>query len=459
RPIFLRQIDDYEGFPDDDTKGYLLQKALYVSIPFAPNHVYTSYEVLPSRRKVAQTDDAEKVADDAEKLASTDESEDDFLFPEFSEFDPANPKLPPFSTISVLLCPWVDDIVLTGPAPAFLDSIARALHDRFPLSDGGALTHIRGIEVLHDCNAKVFLPQRQYIEHILNRFNHTSCHADPLPLNPSAISTLQRTDVAPAAEKTRYAELIGSLIYLSTRTGPDIAPAVGFLSRSTANPSATHWNALRHGVTGTLSAMAHRRGAMERALEGAVDGAMEGAMEGAMAPLCEFPLPPWSRAASPAPDAAEEWPDRPHNPRPRLHRPRSRGSPRLPDGLPLRPSAAGSSAETAGYLSLPAVPVLAPYAQAPRIRNYTRKNTIYISQAEPDTTGLMGWALLLCTYVAFVALGYAAVVSKFMPRTGNKILDYISDDNYYSVLIPVTLPVAIFWAFFNWLGLKTFRTN
>ncbi|KAG5457276.1 MAG: hypothetical protein BJ554DRAFT_2755 [Olpidium bornovanus] len=181
---------------------------------------------------------------DAEKPAPPDESDDNSSFPEFEfsefpEFGCTDPELPPFSTISFLLCTWVDDIVLTGPAPTILNSVTRALHDRFPLSDGGALTHILGIQVLRDCNTNVFLAQRQYIEHILNRFNHTSCHADPLPFDPSAISTLtQRTDVAPPTEKARYAELIGSLIYLSTRTRPDIATAVGFLSRFTANPSA-----------------------------------------------------------------------------------------------------------------------------------------------------------------------------------------------------------------------------
>ncbi|KAG5459663.1 MAG: hypothetical protein BJ554DRAFT_8387 [Olpidium bornovanus] len=251
-------------------KGYLLRKALYglkqstrcwnadldatiCRLGFHPVRAEPCLYILRgaplSTHEGAQTQTG--ADSDAEKLAPPDESDDNSSFPEFEfsefpEFGRTDPELPPFSTISVLFCTWVDDIVLTGPAPAILNSVARALHDRFPLSDGGALTHILGIEVLRDRNANVFLAQQQYIEHVLDRFNHTSRHADPRPLDPSAISTLtQRTDVAPAAEKARYAELIGSLIYLSTRPRPDINPAVGFLSRFTANPSAAHWNALK----------------------------------------------------------------------------------------------------------------------------------------------------------------------------------------------------------------------
>jgi len=54
---------------------------------------------------------------------------------------------------------------------------------------------------------------------------------------------------------------------------------------------------------------------------------------------------------------------------------------------------------------------------------------------------------------------YAMVVSKFMPETGNKLLDWIRDDDYYCILIPSTLVATVYTVTANWLGLKIFRHN
>ena len=42
----------------------------------------------------------------------------------------------------------------------------------------------------------------------------------------------------------KYSQLIGSLLYISNRTRPDISYAVGKLSRYTSNPSREYWTAL-----------------------------------------------------------------------------------------------------------------------------------------------------------------------------------------------------------------------
>ncbi|KAL0042590.1 hypothetical protein WJX79_004555 [Trebouxia sp. C0005] len=56
-------------------------------------------------------------------------------------------------------------------------------------------------------------------------------------------------------EEYHYSELVGSLLYLSVRTRPDISQAVGVLARYMAKPSMEHWTAakavLRY-IAGTL---------------------------------------------------------------------------------------------------------------------------------------------------------------------------------------------------------------
>lgn len=70
---------------------------------------------------------------------------------------------------------------------------------------------------------------------------------------------------------------------------------------------------------------------------------------------------------------------------------------------------------------------------------------------EPDMTWIMGLMLLIATYVMFVASMYAIIVSKIMPVTGNKVLDWIKDDRYYCYLVPLTfVPVTLTAVTWNW---------
>ena len=43
--------------------------------------------------------------------------------------------------------------------------------------------------------------------------------------------------------KTKYQSAVGSLLFLSNRTRPDISYAVGKTARYSSNPSNTHWSA------------------------------------------------------------------------------------------------------------------------------------------------------------------------------------------------------------------------
>ncbi|RKP35994.1 phosphatidylinositol N-acetylglucosaminyltransferase subunit Y, partial [Dimargaris cristalligena] len=77
----------------------------------------------------------------------------------------------------------------------------------------------------------------------------------------------------------------------------------------------------------------------------------------------------------------------------------------------------------------------------------------------PDTTRAWGYVLLIATFV-FFALGlYTTTISKFMPVTGNRLLDAIREDQYYCLLAPLTLTVAFYTLIWNWLGMKIFRHN
>jgi hypothetical protein len=49
----------------------------------------------------------------------------------------------------------------------------------------------------------------------------------------------------PVDSEVNYAELVGSLLYLTTNTRPDVAYAVGVLSRFMSKPMDKHWTAAK----------------------------------------------------------------------------------------------------------------------------------------------------------------------------------------------------------------------
>ncbi|SGZ35693.1 BQ5605_C141g13430 [Microbotryum silenes-dioicae] len=60
----------------------------------------------------------------------------------------------------------------------------------------------------------------------------------------------------PFPDRTRYLQAIGSLMYASTGTRPDLAYTVGYLARFSHSPSAAAWGAVKHAfryLAGTLS--------------------------------------------------------------------------------------------------------------------------------------------------------------------------------------------------------------
>ena len=54
---------------------------------------------------------------------------------------------------------------------------------------------------------------------------------------------------------------------------------------------------------------------------------------------------------------------------------------------------------------------------------------------------------------------HCAVFSKLLPLSGVWWLDAVARDRFYVLLLPLCLPVAVFFVFCNWLGLKYFRAN
>ncbi|KAI3745197.1 hypothetical protein L1987_58304 [Smallanthus sonchifolius] len=87
----------------------------------------------------------------------------------------------------------------------------------------------------------ISISQSHYIEKMLNKFNLKDCSPVSTHIDPN-VKLLPNKGVA--VSQLEYSRAIGSLMYAMISTRPDIAFAVGKLSRYTHNPGSNHWRAI-----------------------------------------------------------------------------------------------------------------------------------------------------------------------------------------------------------------------
>ncbi|KAK9666907.1 hypothetical protein RND81_14G219900 [Saponaria officinalis] len=100
---------------------------------------------------------------------------------------------------------------------------------------------ILGIKIKRE-NKGFSLTQSHYIENVLKKFNHGNCSPVSTLMDPSVKLMPNKGE---AISQLEYSQVIGCLMYAMTSTRPDIAFAVGKLSRYTSNPSLEHWVAVK----------------------------------------------------------------------------------------------------------------------------------------------------------------------------------------------------------------------
>ena len=125
------------------------------------------------------------------------------------------------------------------------------------------------IEIRRQENGDVFLVQEKYVRNVISRFNREGCKpvSTPLELETRLDSSQQPTTNVDKKQMCSipYRLAIGSLMYLSTCTRPDISAALSELSKFSQNPGAAHWEGVKRVlryISGTAGEkLLYKRGA------------------------------------------------------------------------------------------------------------------------------------------------------------------------------------------------------
>jgi hypothetical protein len=116
---------------------------------------------------------------------------------------------------------------------------------KFEMADLGEVSFYLGMKVERDRASRTLkLSQEHYTKDILERFGMADAKPVSTPMEVKTKLLKWEKEVAPA-DRHEYQRLVGSLMYLMLGTRPDIAFAVGALSRHMANPGPQHWTAAK----------------------------------------------------------------------------------------------------------------------------------------------------------------------------------------------------------------------
>ena len=135
-------------------------------------------------------------------------------------------------------------MIVISPKTTTIESLYGQLAQEVDLKDLGDIDEFLGIKITRNRQARsISLDQSHYIEKTLAKYGYkdngkkTPSTGCPIPIG-AKIEPLEGT-ADPKAVKD-YQQAIGTLMYLPTKTRPDLAFPVGQLARYMANPGPSH---------------------------------------------------------------------------------------------------------------------------------------------------------------------------------------------------------------------------
>ena len=138
---------------------------------------------------------------------------------------------------------YVDDILVAGYDDDEVDSAINLLKKLFDCRELDA-DFFLGMDIIRDnTNGNLKICQRRLIAELIEKHSLQDCKPKSTPLSPSIKLSRDGEPLDPV--KYGYRELVGSLLYISVCTRPDITHAVGMLTRAMSAPTVTHWQAAK----------------------------------------------------------------------------------------------------------------------------------------------------------------------------------------------------------------------
>ena len=146
---------------------------------------------------------------------------------------------------------YVDDLLMVDNDASLTKRVLEKLGKRFPINENetGVASWLLGIKIERDMEAGTMkLSQQANVEGLLAKCGMTDCNPKRTPLAdllPAIDKPDPDVDPEHCVGECSYRQVIGSLLYLSVTTRPDISHAVNHLARFANCPSKLHVGAVK----------------------------------------------------------------------------------------------------------------------------------------------------------------------------------------------------------------------
>lgn len=142
-----------------------------------------------------------------------------------------------------ILAVYVDDILLAGKSEQKIARVKADLGSSFQLKDLGLLKYFLGVSVNRHDN-KTWIGQPAYTRAIVSKFGMEQCKPARTPVS-TGTKLLKSVEQSEVIDVSLYQSVVGSLLYLSGWTRPDISFAVSYVARFCSKPTKEHWIAVK----------------------------------------------------------------------------------------------------------------------------------------------------------------------------------------------------------------------
>ncbi|SCV73074.1 BQ2448_7003 [Microbotryum intermedium] len=138
---------------------------------------------------------------------------------------------------------YIDDLLFFGPDLSEIDRFLDQLDTLYGIKRLSPAERVLGVQVVRHNVGGISLLQRQYLIDVLTRFGMSECNPckSPMEANLQLLPEPNPDD----DDNSTYRSMVGSLMYGVVATRPDLAHAVGYLSRFVGKAGPAHLEAAK----------------------------------------------------------------------------------------------------------------------------------------------------------------------------------------------------------------------
>lgn len=136
---------------------------------------------------------------------------------------------------------YVDDILIASQNEKHINAAEKMLKHNFETNCLGDVHFYLGLEIFRDNSSNFCIRQKRYIRDLLNQYGLNEAKPSKYPMDPG----YGKIKSEKLLNNDNYQKLLGSLLYISVNSRPDISACVSILAQKVCEPTQEDWNELK----------------------------------------------------------------------------------------------------------------------------------------------------------------------------------------------------------------------